>query len=71
MNFDYADLTCLIAAQYVTQYNFSLAMGLSERSISLKLNNRVRWKDVEIKKAAQLLNIKLVDIPDYFFKEEV
>ncbi|BDP83376.1 hypothetical protein EfmAA610_05860 [Enterococcus faecium] len=41
MSFDYSKLSGKIVEKYGTQYNFSIALGLSERSLSLKLNNRV------------------------------
>lgn len=46
-------------------------MGLSERSVSLKLNNKVPWKDTEIAKAVDLLEINPEEIPKYFFNHKV
>lgn len=71
MSFDYQSLLGKIVEKYGTQYNFSVAIGLSERSLSLKLNNKVSWKDSEIYKASKLLGIEDVDIPNYFFKRKV
>jgi hypothetical protein len=66
MEFDYSKLNGRIVEIFGTQLNFSVAMGLSERSISLKLNNKVAWKNTEIAKAARLLKIKYSEIPKYF-----
>ena len=71
MSFDYSKLTGKIIELYKTQYNFSIAIGLSERSLSLKLNNKVRWKDTDIKKACELLSIDDEDVGEYFFKQKV
>lgn len=71
MSFDYSSLLGKIVEVYGTQANFAEAMGLSERSISLKLNNKVRWKDTEIITVANLLDIEAEDIPKYFFKVKV
>lgn len=71
MAFDYSNLVGRIVTKYGTQYNFAIAMEMSERSLSLKLNNKVPWKDREIAKAAELLGIKAIDISKYFFKQEV
>ncbi|SKA13516.1 Protein of unknown function [Pilibacter termitis] len=71
MSYDYSKLLGKIVEKYGTQYNFSVAMELSERTISLKLNGKVRWKDEEIYKATKLLNLNVADIPKYFFKEKV
>lgn len=68
MEFDYSKLNGRIVEVFGTQFNFSIAMGLSERSISLKLNNKVAWKNTEIAKAAKLLKIKHSEIPKYFFR---
>lgn len=58
MSFDYSSLSGRIVEKFGTQYNFAIARGLSERSFSLKLNNKVRWKDTEIMKATELLEIE-------------
>ena len=71
MSNDYSKLLGRITEQFGTQANFSQAMGLSERSISLKLNNKVSWKDEEIARAVELLEIDFNEIPLYFFKYEV
>lgn len=68
MTFDYSNLSGRIVAKYGTQYNFAIALGLSERSLSLKLNNKVPWKNTEIMEAVNLLGIAPEDIPYYFFK---
>lgn len=48
MTKDFSKLSGKIVEKYGTQYNFAIAIGLSERSLSLKLNNRVGWRDEEI-----------------------
>ena len=50
-----------------TQAAFAEKMGLSERSISLKLNGKVSWKQPEIAKACEILSIQMGDIDKYFF----
>lgn len=67
MAFDYSKLTGKIVEKFGTQLRFSEAMGLSERTISLKLNSKVEWKQGEISRACGLLGIGITDIPDYFF----
>lgn len=71
MCFDYSSLNGLIVEKYGTQYNFAIALKMSERSLSLKLNNKVGWKDREIERARTLLDIQTKDIHRYFFKPEV
>ena len=71
MSFDYSRLNGRIVEKYGTQYNFAIALGISERSLSLKLNNKVSWKDKDIEKARRLLGIKEQDISKYFFTEKV
>ncbi|MCD8189783.1 MAG: DUF739 family protein [Clostridiales bacterium] len=71
MSYNYRKLLGRITEKYGTQTNFSNALGLSERSTSLKLNGKVGWKQDEILTAARLLDIPHADIADYFFDVEV
>ena len=67
MTKDFSKLSGKIVEKYGTQYNFAIALGLSERSLSLKLNNKVGWRDKEMERAIDLLDLDLNDIPAYFF----
>lgn len=71
MVYDYSKLLGKITEQFGTQYNFAIAMGLSERSISLKLNGKTSWRDSDIEKAMSVLHADVRDIPDYFFRKKV
>ena len=71
MSNDYSKLLGRITEKFGTQAEFANAMGVSERSISLKLNNKVSWKDNEISKAVEILEVDPKDIPAYFFKYKV
>lgn len=71
MTKDFSKLSGKIVEKYGTQYNFSIALGLSERSLSLKLNNKVGWRDEEMERAIELLDLDLNDIPAYFFANVV
>lgn len=71
MSFDYSKLSGKIVEKYGTQYNFAVALGLSERSLSLKLNNKVPWKSTELQRAVELLNIPKKEIGEYFFNVKV
>lgn len=71
MAFNYSDLNGAIVAKFGTQYNFAQALGISEHSLSKKLNNKVPWKQVEIAESVKLLGIKHDDIAKYFFTLKV
>ncbi|UHL93756.1 DUF739 family protein [Ligilactobacillus salivarius] len=71
MSYDYSKLLGKIVEKCGTQLIFSERMGLSERTISLKLNRKVPWKDTEIVKAAEILEIPSNEIVEYFFKIKV
>lgn len=71
MAYDYALLNGKISEVCGTQSAFSNAMGLSERSVSLKLNNKVDWRQEEILKAVSVLGINESDIQSYFFTTKV
>lgn len=71
MTIDFTRLSGRIVEKYGTQLEFARAMGLSEKTISFKLNNIVSWKVPEIIKAAELLDIRDSDVYDYFFTQKV
>ena len=71
MAYDYSRLAGAITTKFGTQLNFAKAMGLSERSVSLKMNNQIGWKQGEMLKACSLLGIPLASIQEYFFTLEV
>ena len=71
MEFDYSLLEGKITEKYKTRHAFAYAIQMSERSLSLKLNNKVWWKQPEIDKAINALGISEKNIPIYFFKKKV
>ena len=71
MAFNYAKLLGKIVEVFGTQSRFAEAMGLSERTVSLKLNGKIGWKQVEIVKASSILSIPESAIVEYFFAHEV
>lgn len=71
MSIDYSKLKGRIVEKCGTQSKFAEMMGLSERSISMKLNNKISFNQVEIKKAIEVLELKECDIEEYFFKTKV
>ena len=71
LNVDYSKLRGKIKEKFVCNLNFAIKMGISERTLSLKLNNIVGWKQSEIFEACDLLNIDYSEIYIYFFKQNV
>ena len=71
MDYNYSKLLGKITEMFSTQMAFSSAMGISERSLSLKLNNRVGFKQMEIINACTLLSIPENEISQYFFDVKV
>ena len=67
MPFDYSKLEGLIKEVCGTQAVFADKIGLSERTVSLKLSGKTPWKQPQIQKACEVLKIKEKDIPSYFF----
>ena len=66
MSFKYAKLSGRIKEKFKTQERFAEAMNMSPRSISLKLNNKREWKQNEIDKACELLEIGEFFLPTLF-----
>lgn len=71
MAYDYSKLNGRIVEICGTQAAFAERMNLSERSVSLKLNNKVPWKQPEMQKAARVLDFPETDIQTYFFTLKV
>ena len=71
MPYNYSKLLGRIVEKVRTQGEFAERMGVSERTMSLKLNGKIDWKQAEILKACHLLNICENEIPLYFFTTEV
>ncbi len=70
MSFNYSKLAGRIKEKLGTQGNFASAMELSERSMSLKMNNRKPWKQTEILRACEVLEIDKEQVHLYFFSEK-
>ena len=71
MAFDYSKLKGRITEKYGTNARFAKEMGWSERTMSLKMNGKVSWKQDEICKATNLLDLRFQEIQEYFFTIEV
>lgn len=71
MPFDYSKLDGRIVEICKTRSEFAIRMNFSERTLSLKMNEKVPWRQTDIVKACNILKIKYEDIPQYFFKLKV
>lgn len=71
MAFDYNKLKGRIVEKFGTQAEFAKSFECSERTLSLKMNGKIPWKQTEIVKAIKLLELSENDIQEYFFTLEV
>ena len=67
MLYNYSKLKGRIIEKCGSQAVFAQMMGISARTISLKLNNKIYFKQSEIKKAQDILDLGNDEIQDYFF----
>ncbi len=67
MPYCYNKLLGKIKEKYRTQGRFADALGLSERSLYLKLKSERSFKQSEISKALELLGLGTNEIYEYFF----
>lgn len=67
MAYDYSKLRGKIREVFGRQEDFADALGISDSSLSAKLNNGSDWKRVEIERSCELLGIPLADAHLYFF----
>ena len=71
VEFDYSSLRGAIVKNYGTQKSFAHAMNMSERTLSLKLNNHIFFNQEEMIKATKLLNGQNADLKEFFFTQKV
>lgn len=64
---DYSKLRGRIRAYFSTQAAFARALGISECSLSQKLNGHTDWTAEEIRSTCGLLEIPPDEIHIYFF----
>jgi hypothetical protein len=69
--FDYRKLRGRIREKCGTQSAFAGIIGLSDVSVSNKLNNNVEWGQEEIENAISALDIPPTEIHSYFFTRKV
>lgn len=69
--FDYSKLKGRIVEKYGTQRRFAKANHISDRTMSLKLNNEVRLSQEEILDWCEKLAIEPKDVHIYFFTPKV
>lgn len=65
--FNLSKLRGLMIEKFGTQARFAEAMGVSQRTMSLKLSGKIVWNQPEIANACDVLGIDYKDIPAYFF----
>lgn len=56
-----------IRAKYKNTESFAKAMNMDRSTLSGKLNSKTGWKQAEIEKACQLLDIPMEKVREYFF----
>ncbi len=73
MEYDYRALLGKVLEVFGTQAAFAKAIGLSERSVSLRFNNKVEWDQNDMVRSAEELAFEngVNDIPRYFFNLKV
>ena len=69
--FDYRKLRGRIREKYKTESAFAQAVGIGRVSLSERLNNKMDFTRLEIKKACEVLDLSAKEIPLYFFTEKV
>lgn len=69
--YDYRKLRGKIREVFGTQSIFARELGLSEASLSAKLNNVVEWTQEEIETSVHTLGIPWKELPEYFFTPKI
>lgn len=71
VKYDYSKLLGRIKEFRSTQERLSAEIGMSESTLSLKLNSNAFFRQNEIRKICDFLNIDTAEIGAYFFTLEV
>ena len=71
MNYDYSKLRGRIVEYFGSQTNFANSLNLTKETLNKKLNNRVKFTQDEIRIMIDRLDIKKVEVEDYFFTIKV
>lgn len=71
MTYDYSKLNGRIIEKCGTQRSFAEKMGVSEAVISKLLNGDAGWRQVQIEKAMNILEIPVDEVAVYFFKKKL
>lgn len=71
MAFEYSKLRGKIVEKYGSQQEFAKALSISENTLSLKLNNKVRFTSDDIIQISDLLDIDKNEVGIYFFTSKV
>ena len=71
MAFVYSKLKGRIVEKYGSQVKFAEAFGISENSLSLKMNNKSRFTSDDIIKMTEMLEIPKDEVGEYFFTIKV
>lgn len=71
LEYDYSKLNGRIVEKCGTKKNFASKMGLTERSVSLKLNNKRPFNQEDIDRSMGVLSILPEEIGVYYFTKKV
>ncbi len=69
--YDYSKLKGRIKECFSNQSEFAQQLGLSDASLSYKLNNKKVFDQDQIKKAIEIFNLSAQETMDYFFTLKV
>ncbi|MBR3771348.1 MAG: DUF739 family protein [Clostridium sp.] len=67
LQYDYSKLTGLIKECYETQERFAEAIGMGRVSLSQRLNNKMEFRQSEIRKIMEVLEIPSAALGIYFY----
>lgn len=71
MAFDYQKLRGRIVGECGRLSDFAEKLGVSEQTVSAKLNNKSRFTQEDVLKWSEILHIESADVGEYFFVQKV
>ena len=71
LEYDYSKLDGRITEIFGSRRKSAEAIGRSERTVSLKMNNKIPFDQGEMEQSADVLNFPVEELGEYFFTRKV
>lgn len=71
MDYDYSKLFGRLRELHKTQEEWAEYINVTPATLNFKLHNKTSFRQPEIFKSCEFLNIPVIEIPEYFFAHKL